>query len=327
MWDRTAGCMIMLTLSLLAAPLAAEAQPAEKMPRLGLLVPGIPPEPLTEAFRQGLRDLGYIEGQTLTLEVRWDEYHPERWPDLAAGLVRLRVDCIVAGTTAATWAAKHATSTIPIVMPVSGDPVGVGLVASLARPRGNVTGLSSMSPELNGKRLELLTAAVPGLSRVALLLDTGNPRRHVQLHDHEIATRELGVQLLPLEVHGPDEFVGAFQTAIQGHVQALIIQGSPLFGTHQARLVELALASRLPTIAVGGEYAHAGGLMTYGPSLSDIYQRAATYVDKILKGAKPADLPVERPIKFALVLNLKTAKALGITFPPTLLIQADEVIQ
>ncbi len=147
-----------------------------------------------------------------------------------------------------------------------------------------------MAPEITGKRLELLKEAVPGLSRVALLLDTGNPRRHVQLHDHEIATRELGVQLLPLEVHGPDEFVGAFQTAIQGHVQALIIQGSPLFGTHQARLVELALASRLPTIGVGGEYAQAGGLMTYGPSLSDIYRRAAIYVDKILKGAKPADL-------------------------------------
>src|SRR5882672_5180815 len=226
MWGSTIGCMVTLILSLLTAPLAAEAQPAEKMPRLGVLVPGIPPEPLTDAFRQGLRDLGYTEGQTIALEVRWDEHHSERWPDLAADLVRLRVDIIIAGSTPAALAAKHATRTIPIVAVGVGDPVGDGLVASLARPGGNITGLSNMAPEITGKRLELLKEAVPGLSRVALLLDTGNPRRHVQLHDHEIATRELGVQLLPLEVHGPDEFVGAFQTAIQGHVQALIIQGS-----------------------------------------------------------------------------------------------------
>src|SRR2546427_6373726 len=237
-----------LALSLLVAPLAAAAQSAGKVPRLGVLAPGSPPgEPGRglDRLRQGLHDLGYVEGQTIALEVRWDEQHPERWPDLAtADLVQLHVDIIVAGTTAAALAAKQATSTIPIVIASSADPVGAGLVASLARPGGNITGLSNMAPEITGKRLELLKEAVPGLSRVALLLDTGNPRRHVQLHDHEIATRELGVQLLPLEVHGPDEFVGAFQTAIQGHVQALIIQGSPLFGTHQARLVELALASR-----------------------------------------------------------------------------------
>src|SRR5712691_8757542 len=225
MWYSTAGCMVMLTLSLLAAPLAAEAQPAAKMPRLGVLVPGIPPEPLTEAFRQGLRDLGYIEGQTIALEVRWDEHHAERWPDLAADLVRRRVDCIVAGTTAATWAAKHATSTIPIVMPVSGDPVGVGLVASLAQPGGNVTGLSSISPELNGKRLELLTEAVPGLTRVALLLDAGDPRRHSQRHDHEAAARVLGVHLQPLEVQSPDEIAGAFHAALQGRAQARLRGG------------------------------------------------------------------------------------------------------
>src|SRR5712691_5462710 len=264
MWYSTAGCMVMLTLSLLAAPLAAHAQPVGKIPRLGMLVPGTPPEPLTEAFRQGLRDLGYVEGQTIALEVRWDEHHPERWPDLAAGLVRLRVDLIVAGTTAATWAAKHATSTIPIVMPVSGDPVGVGLVASLARPGGNVTGLSSMSPELNGKRLELLTEAVPGLSRVALLLDAGDPRRHGQLHDHEAAARVLGLHLQPLEVRSPDEFAGAFQAAIEGRAQALIMVGSPLFSMQRARLAELALASRLPTMAADVEYAKAGGLMEYG---------------------------------------------------------------
>ena len=330
MWCSAIGCIVTLTLSLLAAPLAADAQPAGNIPRIGVLYPGFPPgEPggWFDRFRQGLRDLGYVEGQTIALEVRWDEHHSERWPDLAADLVRLRVDLIVAGSTPATLAAKHATRTIPIVMGGVGDPVGDGLVASLAQPGGNVTGLSNMAPEITGKRFELLKEAVPGLSRVGLLLDTGNPRRHVQLYDHETAARELGVQLLPLEVQGPDEFAGAFQAAIQGHVQALIIQGSPLFGTHQARLVELALASRLPTIAVDGGYAHAGGLMTYGPSLSDIYWRAATYVDKILKGAKPADLPVERPMKFTLVINLKTAQAMGLTMPPTLLFQADEVIR
>ena len=256
------GLLFTLVLSGLVAPLAADAQPAGSIPRIGVLYPGFPPgEPggWFDRFRQGLRDLGYAEGQTIALEVRWDEHQSERWPDLAADLVRLRVDIIIAGSTPAALAAKHVTRTIPIVAVGVGDPVGDGLVASLARPGGNITGLSNMAPEITGKRLELLKEAVPGLSRVALLLDTGNPRRHVQLHDHEIATRELGVQLLPLEVHGPDEFVGAFQTAIQGHVQALIIQGSPLFGTHQARLVELALASRLPTIGVGGEYAQAGG--------------------------------------------------------------------
>ena len=182
-----------------------------------------------------------------------------------------------------------------------------------------------MAPEITGKRLELLKEAVPGLSRVALLLDTGNPRRHVQLHDHEIATRELGVQLLPLEVHGPDEFAGAFQAAIQGDAQALIIQAGTLFGTHRARLA--ALASRLPTMAQGSRYAKAGGLMNYGPNNGENWYRAATYVHKILHGAKPADLPVEQPMKFELIINLKTAKALGVTMPPSLLLLADEVLQ
>src|SRR5882672_3626515 len=286
MWGSTIGCMVTLILSLLTAPLAAEAQPAEKMPRLGVLVPGIPPEPLTDAFRQGLRDLGYVEGQTIALEVRWDKHHSERWPDLASDLVRLHVDCIVAGTTAATWAAKQATSTSPIVMPVSGDPVGVGLVASLARPGGNVTGLSSISPDLNGKRLELLTEAVPGLTRVALLLEAGDPRRHSQLHDHETAARVLGVHLQPLEVRGPDEFSGAFQAAIEGQAQALIMVGSPLFSMQRAQLAELALASRLPTMAADVGYAKAGGLMEYGVNRVDMWRHAATYVHKILQGAK-----------------------------------------
>ncbi len=198
MWCSAIGCIVTLTLSLLAAPLAADAQPAGSIPRIGVLYPGFPPgEPggWFDRFRQGLRDLGYTEGQTIALEVRWDEHQSERWPDLAADLVRLRVDIIVAGSTPAALAAKHATRTIPIIVAGVGDPVGDGLVASLAQPGGNITGLSNMAPEITGKRLELLKEAVPGLSRVALLLDAGNPRRHVQLHDHETAARELGVQL------------------------------------------------------------------------------------------------------------------------------------
>jgi putative ABC transport system substrate-binding protein len=280
-----------------------------------------------QRFRQALRDLGYVEGQTIALEVRWAENHPERWPDLATDLVGLPVDIIVAGDPAAALAAQHATSTIPIVMAVSSDPVRDGLVASLARPGGNITGLSIMVPELAGKRLELLREAMPSLSRVALLLDAGSPNRHAQLHDHEAAARALGVQLLPLEVRGPGEFAGAFQAATQGHAQALIMVQGPLFGTHRARLAELALASRLPTMAGEVGYAKAGGLMDYGPNLPESWHRAATYVHKILNGANPADLPVEQPTKFELVLNLKTAQALGIRMPASLLLLADEVIQ
>jgi ABC-type uncharacterized transport system substrate-binding protein len=337
MWDRVVGCIGTLTLGLLVALLAAEAQPGGKLPRIGVLAPGVPapgvppwpgePGRGGSRFRQGLRDLGYIEGQTIVLEIRWAENQPERYPDLVAELVRLPVDIIVAGDAAAALAAKHATRTIPIVMAVSADPVRDGLVASLARPGGNITGLSIMVPEVSGKRLELFREAVPGLSRVALLLDTGIPSQPAELHDHEAAARELGVQLLPLEVRGPAEFVAAFQAATQGHAQALIMAQSPLFSTYRARLAELALASRLPTMSGEVGYAQAGGLMNYGPHLPESWYRAATYVDKILKGAKPADLPVEQPMKFELVLNLKTAQALGLTIPPTLLFLADEVIR
>jgi putative tryptophan/tyrosine transport system substrate-binding protein len=331
MWCSAVGCLVTLILSLLVAPLATQAQPAGQMPRIGVLVPGVPPgEPggWLDRFRQGLRDLGYVEGQTITLELRWDEHHRERWPDLAADLVCLRVDLIVAGMTAAAQAAQHATSTIPIVMAVSSDPVGDGLVASLAQPGGNLTGLSIMTPGLTGKRLELLSEAVPGLARLALLLDAGDDlRRQAILHDHAAAARGLGVQLQPLEVRSPEEFAGAFEAALQGQAQALILQPSPLFAVHRARLAELALASRLPTMATDPGYARAGGLMDYGGNILESWYRAAYYVDRLLKGAKPADLPVEQPRQFKLVLNLKTAQALGITFPPTLLFQADEVIQ
>jgi putative ABC transport system substrate-binding protein len=278
-------------------------------------------------FRQGLRELGYVEDQTIALEIRWDEYQRERWPELAADLVRLRVDRIVAGTNAATQAARHATSSIPIVMAVSADPVGAGLVASLAHPGSNITGMSIMIPELTGKRLELLHEAVPSLTRVALLWWSGGARGLTVLQEHEAAAHTLGLQLLPLAVRGPEEFAGAFELARQGQAQALILAPSSLFSAHQARLAELALASRLPTITGMPGYAKAGGLMDYGGNILESWHRAATYGDQILRGATPADLPVEQPTKFELIINLTTAKALGITMPPSLLLLADEVIQ
>jgi putative tryptophan/tyrosine transport system substrate-binding protein len=322
--------LMTLALGLLMASLLAEAQPAGKVPRIGVIVPGIPPGASgdeLDGFRQGLRALGYVEGQTITLEVRWGEEQRERYPALAAELVQLPVDIIVAAGGAAARAARHTTSTIPIVMVAGVDPVAQGLVASLAHPGGNITGLTIMTRELTGKRLELLQEAVPGLSHVALLVDAGSPNRQVLLDEHEAAARVLGVQLLPLEVRGPDEFVGAFQAATQGQAQALITGPSALFFTHRARLAELALASRLPTMAGETGYAAAGGLMYYGPDIPGSFRRVAVYVDKILKGIKPADLPVEQPTTFELAINLKTAQALGLTIPPTLLLQATEVIR
>jgi putative ABC transport system substrate-binding protein len=322
---------LLLTLALsLMAPLAAEAQPAGKVPHIGVIMQGIPPGEAgdeLDVFRQGLRDLGYVEGQTIVLDVRWGEGQHERYPALAADLVRLPVDVIVAAGGSPARAAQHATTTIPIVMLVGVDPVAQGLVASLARPGGNITGLTVMTRELSGKRLELLTETVPGLSRVALLVDAGNPNRQAHLHAHEAAARGLGLQLLPLEVRGPDEFVGAFQAAMQWQAQALIMAQGALFLTQRARLAELALASRLPTMSGETGYADAGGLMHYGPDLPGSFRRVAVYVDKLLKGAKPADLPVEQPTKFELAINRKTAQALGFTLPAVLLFQADKVIQ
>jgi ABC-type uncharacterized transport system substrate-binding protein len=330
MWCRAVGCLVTLILSLFTALLAAEAQPLGKIPRIGVIVPGVPPGASgdeLDGFRQGLRDLGYVEGQTIALEVRWGEGQRERYPALAADLVQLPVDVIVAAGGAAARATRHATSTIPIVMVAAIDPVAQGLVASLAHPGGNLTGVTIMTLELSGKRLELLQEAVPGLSRVALLVDAESPNRQVLLDEHEAAARVLGIQLLPIEVRGPDEFMGAFQTATQGQVQALITGQSQLFFTHRARLAALAFASRLPTMSGETGYAEAGGLMSYGPDIPGSFRRAAVYVDKILKGAKPADLPVEQPTTFELVINLKTAEALGLTIPPTLLFQATEVLR
>ena len=319
---------LIVMLALLAAPLVAGAQPV-KIPRIGILSPSpFSDRPhLYEALRQGLRDLGYVEGQNIAFEFRSAEDRAERLPDLAAELVRLRVDVIVAVGTPGPVAARQATKTIPIVMPAAGDPVATGLVASLARPGGNVTGLSILAPELGGKRLQLLKEAVPKVSRVAILWNAANPYPALVLRETEAAARTLGVQLQSLEVRGPDDFGRAFEAATKGRAGALITVEDPLTTSHRIPIADFAAKRRLPTMHGVREFVDAGGLMSYGTNLADLYRRAATYVDKILKGAKPADLPVEQPTKFELVLNMKTAKALALTFPPSILIRADQVIQ
>jgi putative ABC transport system substrate-binding protein len=312
---------------LLAAPLAAEAQP--RIPRIGYLAPSVSPEAsrLIGAFRQGLRELGYVEGQNIALELRSAEGSADRFPPLAAELVALKVDVIVAGATLAVLPAKQATGTIPIVFPVHTDPVGAGLVASLARPGGNVTGLSFSSEDLTGKRMELLKETIPEVSRMAVLWNSPNAAAFVQLKAAEVAARALAVSLQVVEVQGAEDLERAFRVATQGPSGALLVVDDPTTFLLRKRIVGLAAKSRLPAMYGPREFAIDGGLMSYGANLEDMFRRAATYVGKILKGAKPADLPVEQPTKFELVINLKTAKALGLTIPPSLLGRADEVIE
>ena len=328
MWCRTVGCIVTLILSLLTAPRTSQAQHAAHVPRLGLLMPGSAAGYASRiaAFRHGLRDLGYVEGRNITLEYRFNDGQFDRNAVLVAELVQIPVDVLVVDGTTAIRAAQHVTTTLPIVMAVSGDPVEAGLVASLARPGGNITGLTLNAPEVMGKRLELLTQAVPGVTRIAYLW-------HAVVHtagflrETERAARALGVQLHPVEVRDPYPFDQAFAAMAEAHADALITQPSAVFWDRRPQVVDLAARMPLPGIFPEREFAEAGGLMAYGPSVTANFHRAATYVDKILKGTKPADLPVEQPVKFELVINLKTAKALGITLPPTLLFQADEVIQ
>ena len=328
---RTAGLIIILALGTLAAPLAAEGQPAGKVPRIGFLVAASASDSayarLIDAFRQGLRDLGYVEGRNILIEYRYAGESHEQLPALAAELVRLKVDVIVSHGTPGPSAAKQATSTIPIVMTSAGDPVGSGLVASLARPGGNVTGLSLLAPELGGKRLQLLKELLPGLSRVAVLWNSANPYASLVMRETEAAATTLGVQLQALVVRGPEDFEGVLAAATRGRVGALIAVEDPLTIRKRTQIVDFAAKSRLPAMYGVKEFVDAGGLMSYGAHLADLYRRAATYVDKILKGAKPADLPVEQPTRFEFVINLKTAKALGLTIPQSVLIRADEVIQ
>ena len=326
--------MVMLTVAALAAPLAAEAQQAGNVPRIGYLEIASAELPIAqamiEAFRQGLRERGYVEGQTFVIEYRAAAGRVERLPDLVAELARLKVNVIVASATPAALAAKQATTTIPIVSAVMGDPVGDGLVASLARPGGNITGLTFLAPALVAKRLQLIKEAVPGVSHVAALSHPGVYGEHTMrdmLKETEIAAQTLGVQLQVLEARSPEDFDTAFSAMVTNSASALIVFPSPMFYGAHRRLVDLAAKHRLPTIYAFKEAVAAGGLMSYGTSIPDLSRRAATYVDKILKGAKPADLPVEQPTRFDLVVNLKTANALGLTIPPSVLARADEIIQ
>jgi putative ABC transport system substrate-binding protein len=331
MWCSAVGCIVTLTLSLFTAPLTAEAQQATHVYRIGLLsglFPSSTPNSRVEAFRQGLRELGYVEGQNLVIESRYAEGRAERLPDLVAELARLKVDVIVAAGPAIR-AAQHETRTIPIVMAGANDPVGEGFVASLAHPGGNITGLANLGEELPGKRLEILKETVPQSARIAVLANPASPYYASRMHNLTVAAQTLGLQLHVVEVRRADELDTALAAMTQARADALLVvdDGVVISSSLRGRLADLAATSRLPTIYGWREYVDAGGLMSYGPSLPDIYRRAATYVDKILKGANPADLPVEQPMKFELVINLKTAKALGITFPPALLMQVDEVFQ
>jgi putative tryptophan/tyrosine transport system substrate-binding protein len=330
MWFNAVRCIMALTLSLLAAPLAATAQPPARVPRLGLLIPGSASAFASrlEAFRQGLHDLGYLEGQNIAIAYRFADGKADRFPALAAELVHLQVDILVTDGTPAIRAAKQATTTIPIVMAASGDPVGAGLVASLARPGGNITGLSFQSDELSGKWLELLKEAVPQIAHVAVLWQPDAPGRStLPFQEAQKAAQALGLQLQSLEVQSPDEFDQRFAAMTREHADALVVISNAWFFSHRSRLAELAVQHRLPAIFHLREYVEAGGLMSYGTDSNERYRRVATYVDKILKGATPADLPVEQPTTFELVINLKTAKTLGLTIPPALLSRADKVIR
>jgi len=326
------GLAVVLVVGLTLAPLrTAAAQPAGKVPRVAYLTPWSDSDPGRqrglEAFRQGLRELGYVEGQNIAIESRSAEGKDDRLPALAADLVRSKVDVIVAASGAATRAVQQTTRTIPIVMSLVSDPVGSGLVASLARPGGNVTGLTIMAPDLMAKQLELLKEVVPKVTRVALLQNPDNPASAAQLREAEAAARALRIQPETLEARNPQEIEGAFAAMIRKRAGALLILSAAIFFTQRRQIAELAAKGRLPSIVGTRDYPDAGGLMAYGPSLPDLERRAASFVDKILRGAKPADLPVEQPTKFELVINLKTAKALGLTIPPSVLGRADQIIE
>ncbi len=322
--------LVILAMAILAAPLSVDGQPAGKVYRIGYLSAGsgTANPHFREAFRQGLGELGWVEGQNVVIEYRFAEGQLDRLPGLAAELVRLKVDVIAASPTPAALAAKNATGTIPIVGMSLTHPVELGLIPSLARPGGNVTGLSySVGPDIFGKDLELLKEVVPKVRRVAVLSNPATPAQPLTMSNIKGAARSLELQLLLLEARGPGDFDGAFQAMAKERVGALLVVQDPAFIPHRARLVDLAVKNRLPSIFTQREDVEAGALMSYGPRLSDLYRRAATYVDRILKGAKPGELPVEQPTKFDLVINLKTAKALGLTIPQSVLFRADQVIQ
>jgi putative ABC transport system substrate-binding protein len=320
----TLHLLVTLALGLLLTPLGTDAQrPVPHVPRVGLLDYA----PFWEPFLQGLRDLGYVEDQNIVIEYRPTEGRRERLPELAAELVRLKVDLIVTQGAAATLAARHATTTIPIVMVGVGDPLRTGLVTSLARPGDNITGSSIMGAELGAKRLQLLTEVVPHVSRVAFLWNPANPANVLHFEDLQAGARALGVALVSVAVSRPDEFESAFSALLRERPDAFIMTADPMHQLHVGWIVDFTGKHRLPTMHQVKEHVVAGGLMSYGASLPALFRHGAFYVDKILKGAKPADLPVEQPMKFELVINLKTAETLGLTVPPHILFQADEVIK
>jgi putative ABC transport system substrate-binding protein len=309
----------------------AGAQQSKKVPRIGILLPGSPDSEVSlsflQAFRQGLHELGYAEGQNLATEYRYADGMSKRFPDLAAELVRLKVDVIVTTAGSPARAAMQSTTTIPIVFTQVTDPVAEGIVTSLARPGGNITGLSQVGPELSGKRMELLKETFPKISAVAVLWTGRSQSSVAQIKETEAAAKAMGVQLQSVEVRSADELEKAFREATTRRTGALIVLQSALINTQRTRVVELAAKNRLPTMFAERSHVEAGGLMSYAPSFFDLQRRAATYVDKILKGAKPSDLPVEQPMKFEFVVNLKTAKQIGVTIPPNVLVRADLVIR
>ena len=322
--------IVALVLSVLFGPLAAEAQQSARVYRIGLLdysAPNVTRQDWWNAFRQQMRELGYVEGQNVSFEPRWAQGDNDRLSNLAAELVGVKVDVIVTGATNATIAAKRATSIIPIVTALGSDPVALGLVASLRQPGGNVTGMISISSELAGKRLEFLRLVAPRASHAAILWDERNPASRLAVHETEAAARTLGLTLKSVSVRSPADFEAAFSTLVRDRSAGLSITTSPMFSPHSKRLAALALKHRLPTVVGFREFVEAGCLLGYGTDYPDLFRRAATFVDKILKGAKPGDLPMEQPTKFELSINLKTAKALGLTIPSSLLQRADHVIQ
>jgi putative tryptophan/tyrosine transport system substrate-binding protein len=321
--------VFVLSVAILACTHPAQAQQPKKVPRIGFLAT-VSPSTISdrvEAFRQGLRELGYVEGKNIVIEYRYAEGKADRQRAIVAELVRLKVDVIVSAGGTVTRSAKEATSTIPIVMANDSDPVGSGVVASLARPGGNITGLSTLAPELSGKQLELLKEIVPKLSRVAVLGTSTRPGNAQSLRETELAAGAFGVQLQYLDVRGPKDIETAFREASKGRADALLMLASPVFVNERTQLADFAVKSRLPAIYDRREFVDDGGLMCYGTNFADLSRRAATYVDKILKGAKPADLPVEQPTKFEFIINLKAAKQIGLTIPPNVLARADKVIK
>ena len=328
MWCSTVGCIVMLILSLLTAPRTADAQPPSPA-RIGYLSsqPPSATQDAIEAFRTRLRDLGYVEGQNLVIEYRYAEGRYDRLPQLVAELVRLKVDVIFVHSTPASVAAKHGTSTIPIVFAGVSDPLIVGLVTTLTRPGGNVTGVTLSTPELAAKRLSLVKEAVPTASRVAVLANPDFEATPRNVEETRLAARALGVELQMLEVREPEGFAKAFGAMTAGKAEAVVVLPDPMFVAQRRRITELAASSRIPTIYHLRDFVEAGGLISYGADYVEAFQQAARLVDKIVKGAKPADLPVEQPWRFVMTINLKTAKALGLTMPPSLLLLADEVIQ